>query len=99
MKAITKDQVKDNIKCRDFPDFVIQAFNEAIQENFRGSYSTFDQNKIMDKILSFRPDLNRQDVWDNKWMDVEEFYRKEGWKVTYTKGPYYDDTTPYFTFE
>ena len=38
-------------------------------------------------------------VFKNKWLDVEEVYRKAGWKVEYDKPGYCEDYEAYFVFE
>jgi hypothetical protein len=30
-------------------------------------------------------DITVQTIWENKWLDVEDEYRKNGWEVEYDK--------------
>ena len=83
------------------PDFVIEAFNTLIQRNWNGVEAKVFQAEVMDIITSdsptdFRP--SRQTVFDNHWLDVEDIYRKAGWKVTYFKTSYFETYNPYFLF-
>lgn len=34
-----------------------------------------------------------------KWLDIEDHYRKAGWKVTYDKPAYCENYDAYFKFE
>ena len=42
--------------------------------------------------------LKRQDIFDNHWLDVEDLYRKNGWKVDYDKPGYNESYNAYFVF-
>lgn len=98
MQAVTKQDVDAARGDRVFPEFVIQAFNDEIIAVSNGRVATVDQNKVMDRILTLKPELTRNQIFDNKWLDVEEFYRKAGWKVEYVKPLYYETFTAYFVF-
>lgn len=98
MQAVTKEDVTLARGERVFPEFVIQAFNDEIIAVSNGRVATVDQNKVMDRILALKPELTRNQVFENKWLDVEEFYRRAGWKVEYVKPAYYETFTAYFVF-
>ena len=102
IKLITPSEV-DDVKTAKIPDAVFEAFNEMIAENWDGSQSIVKQPAVMlrvlEKLKQDFPEITRQDVFDKKWLDVEHFFRKAGWKVEYDKGAYYDTYDPYFTFE
>lgn len=86
------------------PGFVIEAFNEMIVENYNKEInaSRFDQNQVIERILikakNEGSSLTRTDIFSNRLLDVEPIFEANGWKVKYTKPPYFDPTIPYFTF-
>jgi hypothetical protein len=45
------------------------------------------------------PRPRQQVIFDNHWLDIEDHYRKAGWKVTYDKPSYYEDYDAFFKFE
>jgi hypothetical protein len=104
-KAITPKQVVDSYKDgAHLPEFVIEAFNELIQKNFQktrgGGYSTILQKDAMASILAKSPTpIVTQKVYDERWLDVEDFYRASGWKVEYDKPAYNESYEPSFKFE
>jgi len=114
IKLITPSEV-DDVKTAKIPDAVFEAFNEMIAEEWDGHQSIVKQPDVMPRVLEklkpTHPEITRQKVFDKKWLDVEHFFRKAGWKVEYhffrkagwkveyDKGAYYDTYDPYFTFE
>lgn len=97
MKPIKREEIKKAVK-KDFPDVVIESFNELISENWDNKKSVFSQNDVMDRILKKDCELKRHEVYENKWLDVEDYYRECGWTVVYNKPPYYDSSSPTFSF-
>lgn len=97
MEPITKSQVKENLKNREFPDFIIQAFNECISEASIKKSSTVLQKDVLKRIKQISGKDSRE-VLDNNWLDVEDYYRKAGWKVHYDKPGYNEDYEASFTF-
>lgn len=84
-----------------FPDAVLESFNELIAQG--GSRArgrdriTVHQNKVLARMVS--KGLNREEIFDNGWLDVEGVYRKAGWQVQYDQPAWRDqDFEPYFTF-
>jgi hypothetical protein len=41
----------------------------------------------------------RQQVFDNNWLDVEDIFRKAGWKVNYEKPAYNESYPASFKFQ
>lgn len=77
-----------------FPDFVIEAFNTLIAKNLSGGESTVVQNDVINEILKRGLEgLTRQQIFDNRYLDVEDIYTKQGWKVEYDK-PGWDESYP-----
>ncbi|HET8688481.1 MAG TPA: hypothetical protein VFM18_17860 [Methanosarcina sp.] len=90
-------------KMQQFPDFVIEAFNQLIAENYNdGARSAVvKQDDAVKRILelatsSFVSDLTpvtRDTVYDKGWLNIEEIFKAAGWKVTYDK-PAYNESYP-----
>ena len=85
---------------KSFPDFVLQAFNEMIQENLRGYESKFNQSAVVERIvLRSEGGVSRDQVFANRWLDVESLYERHGWTVAYDKPAYNEDYPATFTFK
>lgn len=87
MEAMTPKQVVD-LKISRIPEKILEAFNEAIADNLFEGYATVSQDDVITRILSKMPDIKCQQIFDNNWLDVEPFYRKKGWKVSYDEPGY-----------
>lgn len=86
---------KDVVKAKQetLPDEVIEAFNELIAENWKGEYAKFKLAVVAERIrkkLGWGDEKAGQ-ISKNGWLDVEDVYRKAGWKVVYD-GPAYNET-------
>lgn len=90
MKPVTPNQVTE-FKKKQMPEGVIEAFNELIAKRWNGSTSTIMQDEIIDLIVEKVPRATRRKIFDNHWLDVEDIFREEGWKVSYDK-PGYNET-------
>jgi hypothetical protein len=55
--------------------------------------TTIKQEDIIQEILKAKPDLDRQAIFDNDYLDFEAAYEAKGWRVTYDK-PGYNETYP-----
>lgn len=96
-------------KTQTFPDEVIEAFNELIAAGYTGGRSAVRQedavNLIMDKMdAKNTPPIGsghrkhlRNEIFAKGWLNVEEIYRAQGWKVVYDK-PGFNESYP-ATFE
>lgn len=86
------------IKQQVIPDNVIDIFNRAIAKNFSGGISIVIQNSIVSQIANVM-DVDRSVVFQEHWLDIEELYREQGWKVTYYKPAYNETGEAYWNFE
>ena len=89
------DQVE---KAQQFavPAAVFDAFNAAIAGAFDGQRAVVKQDHVVSAIVS--AGFDRQTIFDRGYLNVEEAYRAECWKVVYDK-PAYNETYPAtFTF-
>lgn len=58
-------------------------------------------NTIPDKaieLIQFELGLSRQEIFDNRLLDVEDVFRSQGWKVEYDKPGYNESYPATFTF-
>jgi hypothetical protein len=86
------------LKNSKIPDKVISAFNEVIAKHFNGTYSTFTQDEVVDKIEGLL-DCRRDFIFEAGYLDVEQIYQKQGWDVEYDVADYGGfTTTSRFTF-
>lgn len=92
---ITPSQAKVR-KINAVPPQVLEAFNELITENLSGGYAIITQKEAITRIQSkinqtlgnyYSPD----DICERGWLDIEDIYRKAGWKVEYDK-PGFNET-------
>jgi len=97
MQPMTKNDVGDKIKNREFPAFVIQAFNECIEEAKINHSSDVMQNDVIERIMKLS-DSTRNQIFENHWLDIEDTFRKAGWQVSYYKPNYNESEPAYFTF-
>lgn len=84
------------------PDFIFEAVNKLINEKWNGESATILQDEIMEIVSSDDEDderPSRQTVFKNHWLDIEEHYRKVGWKVEYDKPAYDENYDAFFRFE
>lgn len=98
IKPIQPHKVKD-VQLALIPDEVIDVFNTLIIENYDKSTKSADvsQNEAIERI-SVLLGISRCKVFDNKWMDIEDVFRKAGWKVTYVRPAYYERGSAYYIF-
>lgn len=85
-------------KARSFPAEVFDAFNELIVRNFSGGAATVRQDQVIELILSKTNSADRQAVFANGWLNVEEAYVAAGWKVVYDKPGYNESYEANWTF-
>lgn len=86
-KPITPNTATE-FKKKQMPEGVIDAFNELIAKRWNGSTSKVMQNEVIDLIIEKVPKATRRKIFDNHWLDVEDIFRQEGWKVSYDKPGY-----------
>ncbi len=89
-------------KAASIPEEVFEAFNELIAQGWNGRFANVRQKDAADRaVLKMKardPSATRAALYDNGWMDVEDAYRKAGWKVEYDKPGYCEDYDAFFRF-
>ena len=96
----------EKAKISSIPDYVFQAFNELLAENFVGNVGTIIyQHEVLKRIINIYPHIIENDkdnivnsLFVNHWLDVEKIYEEAGWEVTFHKPAYYEDFDPYYNF-
>ena len=80
-------------KAKILPEEVINTFNKLIATNWNGSNSQFslkDVKKELDKLLP--------EGYPTSYLDVEDIYRRFGWKVRYDAPAPDESYNAYFVF-
>lgn len=95
MKPISPSDVVA-AKKEKIPEVVIETFNDLIAQNFLDGVSSFKQKAVV--LFLVEKGLNRQEIYDKHWLDIEDVYREAGWKVVYDKPAYNETYEPNFTF-
>ena len=96
----------EKAKISSIPDYVFQAFNELLAENFVGNVGTIIyQHEVLKRIINIYPYIIEDDkdsivnsLFVNHLLDVEKIYEEAGWEVTFHKPAYYEDFDPYYKF-
>ena len=78
------------------PDEAVESFNELIAENYLNGYSEFTQKKVVARMV--KKGLSEKDIFANGWLDLEDVYRKAGWKVEYDKPGFNESYEATFSF-
>jgi hypothetical protein len=76
---------------------VFDAFNTEIAKHFAGGSATVRQETVVMRLVE--GGMQRREIYDAGWLNVEEAYRDAGWKVTYDKPGYNETGEARFTFE
>ncbi len=80
------------------PDHVIAVFNELIRQKFDGTQATIKQEDVVALILNTQPLVERDAIFANHWLDVEEIFEDAGWQVEFDKPGYNESYDAFFTF-
>lgn len=83
-------------KLRILPDLVITTFNNLISANFIDGSARVKQKDAIQAL--FNAGFNKERIFADNLLDVEDIYRSAGWRVEYDR-PGYDETyEPTFLF-
>ena len=64
------------------PDGVIEVINNLIAQAWNGSGVVLMQEKVITSIMGTLG-VERNAIFEGRWLDFESVYRKAGWKVEY----------------
>lgn len=84
------------VNNKEIPEIVFDSFNELINEKFADGSATVKQAEVVIRMLV--KGLSREDIFEKKWLDIEEHYRAAGWKVKYDKPGFNESGEAYFEF-
>lgn len=101
-QGITPGEVL-NLKEKQIPDEVFEAFDELIAKDFQHGSATVMQKEV--SLLALKKlkaaghrGMTQQKIFDNHWLDVEAIYRQRGWNVEYDKPAYNESYEASFRF-
>lgn len=93
---IRPDEVAD-AKTAAIPDAVFQVFNELIVLDWSGRSAVVKQEDVV-QLLIERHGMNRNEIFSQHLLNVEDSYRRLGWTVVYDKPAYNESGIATFTF-
>ena len=68
------------------PAFVYVVFNGLITKNLRNGRAVVYQDDVIDSLTQYLPEgKDGGHIFTQGWLEVEDSYRKVGWKVSYDK--------------
>ena len=78
-----EDVLKKRVET--IPDYVIDAFNDLLTENYHEDETIIEQEDVICKILEYSTDdeLTRKTIFKKHYLDIENLYRNNGWEVEY----------------
>ena len=80
------------------PDVVITAVNNILTKKYRGSSINITQEEIIREIVRLDPNMNSEQLFENRWLDIEPIFRSVGWQVEFDKPAYHESYEAFFTF-
>lgn len=92
---ITPAQVSRK-KAKLIPEAILNIFNEEIAKDFDGQSATVSQDQVVSRLVA--KGFIRDEIFDNKWLDIEEAYKTAGWNVRYDKPGFNEEYQATFTF-
>jgi hypothetical protein len=96
IKPITPDEIVEQ-KIRDLPDAVIEAWNRIIAQRYTGGSVIIMQDDVVEALLPLAG-YDRGLIFNEGWLDIEELYRANGWKVEYDRPAYNESYRASFKF-
>ncbi len=83
-------------KEESFPDAVWDSFNELITQKFVRGSAIIKQDDVV--ALMVKKGLDRSQIFDQGWLNVESAYESAGWSVEYDKPAYNETYSATFKF-
>lgn len=94
-KPIRPDQV-GSLSVQQIPGAVFEAFNIEIAARFDNGAAVVPQDRVVERLVA--GGMNRSEIFNNCWLNVEESYRDAGWGVRYEKPGYNESGSALFHF-
>lgn len=79
------------------PDVVLTVFNELIEENWTGDEAVVMREDALQKII-IATNLSRAQVYEKHLLDIEDEYRRAGWKVNHQQPERGESFLPFYRF-
>ncbi len=84
-------------KERSFPDEAISSFNELIVQNYNSGSAIIKLEDVV--ALMIKKGLERADILDKGWLNVEDIYCSSGWIVECDRPGYNESYPATFVFK
>jgi ribosome biogenesis GTPase A len=97
VKPVSPSDVVELKKNDVLPPKVIEIWNRVIAKNFISGRSYFQQKEILNALVAGMS-ISRDTVFSERYLDIEDVYRAEGWIVTYDKPAYNESYEATFEF-
>lgn len=94
-RALNPDELRD-YKVELIPPVVFEVFNKLIAEKLVNKTSTVLQSDVVNELEG--RGLNRQEIFARGWLDIEPYYEKQGWNVSYDKPGYNESYIAFWKF-
>lgn len=78
------------------PEGVIEAFNELITKNYLNGSSNVEVSEAC-RLIGKKMAISQNKI-KSEWLNVEDIYRKAGWRVVYDAPGYNETYAASFTF-
>lgn len=95
VKPVSPDEVLQ-LKTETIPDVVFETFNELIVERAQRGTIVISQSEVVDKLVE--RGLERSEIFNRHWLDIEDAYKAAGWQVLYDKPGYNESYEATWTF-
>lgn len=79
------------------PDFVIEVVNDMLARRFTNGRAVIKQNEIVSELVA-NHGVTTDMIFRLDYLNIEEIYRAQGWKVVYDKPAYYENYDAFFEF-
>lgn len=80
------------------PEVVIEVINNLLALKFSNGRATIYQKDIVNSLLK-NGDISKDEIFNLGYLNFEEIYREQGWKVTYDKPGYGESYDAFFEFK
>lgn len=85
-------------KLSGMPDAVIQLWNGLIAREFSSGVAVVYQDEVIGALLESGVCKTRAEIFNKRYLDIEDIYKAKGWSVTYETS-YYGDHPATFKFK
>ena len=93
-----KDAADQAAKVSHVPQSVIDVVNGLLSTNYRTGTIILSQDDIIAAVLVTHPNMDREDIFKQRWLDFELVYAANGWDVKYDRPAYNESGSARFLF-